>query len=144
MKGWLLDTNVVSEVRKPHADVHVVAWVEKQPLDHLFLSSIVLAEIRFGIELLPIGSARRAELEPWVRGPLRDWFAGRILEVTEEVILTWRRMVQSSRGRGYTPPETDCLLAATAVVNDLRLVTRNVADFTAIGIPVLNPWNPAT
>lgn len=142
MRGWLLDTNVVSEVRKPHADARVVAWVEAQAIDGLFLSSIVLAEIRYGIALLPIGSARRAELEPWVRGPLREWFEGRILEVTEDVILTWRRMVQSARNRGYTPPEPDCLLAATAVVNDLCLVTRNVADFHQVGIPVLNPWNP--
>jgi predicted nucleic acid-binding protein len=143
LNGWLLDTNVLSEVRRPRCDPHVLAWVEAQAPDSLFVSRVALAEIRFGIECLPLSDPRRTELRAWLDGTLRAWFAHRVLDVTEDVIVAWRRLVQAARGRGTTPPEPDGLIAATAAVHDLRVVTRNIADFAAIGVPLLNPWEAA-
>ena len=96
MNGWLLDTNVVSELRKTRPAPRVKAWSDAQPPDSLFLSTVTLAEIRYGIECQS-DPAFRQELESWLDGGLRPWFAQRILPVDEDVILEWRRMV--ARGR---------------------------------------------
>ena len=92
MNGWLLDTNVVSELRKARPNRRVKAWSDAQVADSFFLSSVTLAEIRFGIER-QTNPTLREELETWLAHGLRPWFAGRILPVDEEVILEWRRMV---------------------------------------------------
>ena len=140
MNGWLLDTNVVSELRKTRPDPRVKAWSDARTPDHLFLSTVTLAEIRYGIECQP-DPVFRAELEGWLDGGLRPWFAQRILPVDEDVILEWRRMVAQGRKKAITFSQPDLFIAATAQVHALTVCTRNENDFRAADVPVLNPWS---
>lgn len=139
MNGWLLDTNVVSELRKTNPDRRVKAWSDAQPPFTLFLSTVTLAEIRYGIESHP-DHRFRAELVTWLDQVLRRWFAGRILAVDEEVILEWRRMVAHGRKRGITFSQPDLFIAATARVHGLTVCTRDEGDFRRAEVDVLNPW----
>jgi predicted nucleic acid-binding protein len=139
VSGWLLDTNVISELRKPRCHRAVRTWSDGQDPELLYLSRITIAEIRFGIEQR--GSGRlRDELEAWLDDELRPWFGQRILEVDEDVILEWRRMVQRGKAMGQTFSQPDLFIAATAAVIGLVVATRNVADFALAGVPVFNPW----
>ena len=140
MNGWLLDTNVVSELRKTRPATRVKAWSDAQPPDSLFLSTVTLAEIRYGIECQS-DPAFRQELESWLDGGLRPWFARRILPVDEDVILEWRRMVARGRKQSITFSQPDLFIAATAQVHALTVCTRNENDFRAANVPVLNPWS---
>ena len=137
--GWLLDTNVVSELRKKQPDNHVKAWSDVQAADSLFLSSVTLAEIRYGIER-QTDLKFRNELAVWLEHRLRPWFAGRILPVDEEVILEWRRMVARGREHSITFSQPDLFIAATAQVHSLVVCTRNEDDFRQTRVPVFNPW----
>jgi predicted nucleic acid-binding protein len=139
VRGWLVDTNVISELRKPRCHDAVRTWSEAQAPELLHLSRITIAEIRFGIEQHPSGNFRE-RLATWLDEELRPWFAERILEVDEEVILEWRRMVQRGKALRHTFSQPDLFIAATAAVSGLSVVTRNVADFALAGVPVLNPW----
>ncbi len=140
MKGWLLDTNVISELRKPRCDAHVKSWSERHTPNSFFLSTVTLAEIRFDIEELTGQDNFRAELENWLNGTLRSWFANRILEVDEQVILTWRRMIKLGRSQNHIFSQPDLFIAATAAVDYLCVVTRNLDDVLAAKVSVLNPW----
>ena len=140
MSGWLLDTNVVSELRKTRPDHQVKAWSDGQVPESLFLSTVTLAEIRYGIECQP-DAAFRQELETWLDEGLRPWFARRILPVDEDVILEWRRMVARGRKQSITSSQPDLFLAATAHVHALTVCTRNESDFRQAGVAVLNPWS---
>ena len=140
MNGWLLDTNVVSELRKKRPDRRVKAWSDVQVADSLFLSSVTLAEIRYGIEKQPDPKFRK-ELATWLDHRLRPWFAGRILPVDEEVILEWRRMVARGREQSITFSQPDLFIAATAQVHSLTVCTRNEGDFLRAAVPVVNPWS---
>lgn len=139
MTGWLLDTNVVSELRKPRCDERVRAWSESQPPESFHLSRVTLAEIRFGIEQT-VDARFRAELSSWLERTLRPWFGTRILDIDEEVILEWRRMVERGRARRRTFSQPDLFIAATAVVHDLTVATRNTADFAHAGARIVDPW----
>lgn len=140
MNGWLLDTNVVSELRKARPDRRVKAWSDAQAADSFFLSSVTLAEIRFGIEC-QADSVFREELEVWLAHRLRPWFGGRILPLDEEVILEWRRMVERGRARKITFSQPDLFIAATAQVHALTVCTRNERDFRGTDVQVFNPWS---
>ena len=140
MNGWLLDTNVVSELRKKRPDRRVKAWSDVQTADSLFLSSVTLAEIRYGIEKQPDPEFRK-ELATWLDHRLRPWFAGRILPVDEEVILEWRRMVARGRKQSITFSQPDLFIAATAHIHSLTVCTRNEGDFLRAAVPVFNPWS---
>ena len=98
MKGWLLDTNVLSELRRPRPEPEVVAFVSEQPLDTLFISVATLAEIRFGIEKLDDG-ARRQQILSWLDREMRPLFDGRVLPLSEEVMLRWRLILEDGRRR---------------------------------------------
>ena len=139
MSGWLIDTNVISELRKPKCDLAVKAWAEAQPPERLNLSRVTIAEIRFGIERIA-HPAFHAELVAWLDDKLRPWFAERILDIDEEVLLTWRRMVERGRAANHTFSQPDLFIAATAAVHGLCVVTRNVDDFIRAEVPVFNPW----
>jgi len=139
LRGYLLDTNVISELRKPSCNAAVKAWSDGQPAEVLFLSTVTLAEIRYGIEQQTDPAFRRVLVE-WIDTWLRPWFSGRILEINEEVILTWRRMVAHGKSRGITFSQPDLFIAAIAGVHDLCVVSRNVRDFEETGVELFNPW----
>jgi len=137
--GWLLDTNVVSEIRKPRAERRVLEFIERQPLDELFISSVSLAELRFGIESLD-DAHKRAELMEWLSGRIRPMFAGRVLEVDEEIFLRWRLMLAAGRRTGHTFSQPDLIIAAVAAHYGHTVVTRDTSHFERAGVAVLNPW----
>ena len=139
MTGFLLDTNVLSEfARARSADQHVDRWLKATPEDILFASVLTSAEIRRGIELLPVGK-RRKQLEEW-QNELLISFAARLLPVTKTVGDRWAVLSAQAQRRGTPLATVDGLIAATALEHDLTVVTRNVRDFAGFGVPVLNPW----
>jgi hypothetical protein len=133
---FLLDTNVVSELRRgPRANARVVAWFDEQAPEELFLSVITVGEIREGIERLR-GRDRRqaAQLDRWVAG-LLQYYEARVVYVDGPVAEEWGRL----RAR-FRAPVVDALVAATARVHDLTVATRNTRDFERLRVPVVNPW----
>jgi toxin FitB len=138
--GWLLDTNVLSELRRPRPEPKVVAFVAKQPLDSLHISSVSLAEIRFGIELIADAN-RRAELNTWLTQKVRPMFDQRVLQVTEDVMLRWRLLVEEGRSARHTFSQPDLIIAATGLEHGLTLVSQDVGDYQKARVPVLNPWD---
>ncbi len=140
VRGWLVDTNVVSEIRKgPRADRRVMAWADRVPRVALYLSRLTVAEIRFGIGRVS-DPGFRAELDAWLRDGLLPWFADRVLEVDEAVLIRWRDLTFEGKRDNYTYAQPDALLAATAMVHDLGVATRNEDDFARAGVRLLNPW----
>lgn len=139
MTGWLLDTNVLSELRRPKPEARVIAFVEAQPLESLHVSSVTFAEIRFGIELVP-DAARRAELHDWLVHKMRPMFEQRVLDITEDVMFKWRLLVEEGRKSGHTFSQPDLIIAATAQHHGLTVVSRDTADYAKARVSVLNPW----
>lgn len=137
--SYLIDTNIISEVRKAgRCDAHVSAWYASIADEDLFLSTLVLGEIRKGVELArPRDAAKAVALERWLRG-VETAFDGRVLGIDNAVSDQWGRM---SAVRPV--PVIDGLLAATALVNGLTLVTRNDRDVAGLGAMVLNPFKDA-
>jgi predicted nucleic acid-binding protein len=139
VSGWLLDTNVISELRRPRPDGRVRQFVASQRLEDLFISTVTFAEIRFGIEA--VGDAvRRAELNDWLVHKVRPMFDQRVLEVSEDVMFKWRLLVEEGRKVGHTFSQPDLFIAATALQHGLVVVTRDTADYRLTRVPTLNPW----
>jgi toxin FitB len=135
---YLLDTNIVSELRKRRPDPRVTGWFDAAPEAELYLSCLTIGEIRRGIERLRRKDEVQARaIERWLAG-LRHFFERRIVPIDIEITERWGRI-----GAGATLPTIDGLLAATALTRDWTIVTRNVADFTPSGARVLNPWEDA-
>jgi toxin FitB len=111
--AWLLDTNILSELRRLKPEPKVLAFVAAHPLDELYISAVTLAELRFGIELLSEDSVRRDELNRWLARTIRPMFDKRVLPVTEDIMLRWRLMVEEGRKVGYTYSQPDLIIAAT-------------------------------
>lgn len=139
MSGWLLDTNVLSELRKPHCNSNVRTWIEERRATELFVSSVTFAEIRFGISRIN-DPQRTHELNHWLDSELRPWFRERVLEIDEAAILRWREMVEAGRKRGHTYSQPDLFIAASADSRGLCVATRNTGDFEDTGVAVVNPW----
>ncbi len=137
--AWLLDTNVLSELRRPRPDQKVVAFVAGCPLDQLYVSAVTLAEIRFGIELVS-ESNRRADLNEWLTRKVRPMFGERVLQITEDIMLKWRLLVEEGRKAGHTFSQPDLIIAATALHHGLTVVTRDRSDYDKARVPVFNPW----
>lgn len=140
MTGWLLDTNILSELRRPRSEPRVVAFVRAQPLDSLYISAVTLAEIRFGIELVA-DINRRAELNDWLTHKVRPMFEQRVLPVTEDIMLKWRLLVEEGRKAGHTFSQPDLMIAATALEHGLTIVSRDTTDYEKARVPVHNPWS---
>jgi predicted nucleic acid-binding protein len=140
VRGWLLDTNVLSELRKPRPDIKVKAFIEQQSGELLFVTEITLGEIRYGIEQLA-DPHRRSDLLLWLDRTLRPLFPGRVLAVTEDVFVRWKTMVVEGRRRGHTFGQPDLFIAAIAALEDLVVVSRDTTDFVAAGVAVFNPWD---
>ena len=139
MTGWLLDTNILSELRRPKPERKVLAFVAAQPLELLYISTVTLAEIRFGIELLP-DVARRSELNDWLAHKVRPMFQQRILAITEDIMFKWRLMVEEGRKAGHTFSQPDLIIAATGQHHGLTIVSRDTADYVKAQVTVFNPW----
>lgn len=101
---------------------------------------VTIAEIRYGIERLSATDSSRRRLEAWLTNELRLWFSDRLLDVNEDVLVIWRRLVERGKSTGHTFPQPDLFIAATAILHHLCVVTRNAGDFLQTGAPLLNPW----
>jgi toxin FitB len=139
--GWLLDTNILSELRRPRPEPRVVNFVSQCPLEQLYISAVTLAEIRYGIEVVE-DISRRTELQDWLTEKVRPMFDQRVLQITEDVMVIWRLLVQKGRKTGHVFPQPDLIIAATALHHGLTVVTRNENDYQKVEVPVFNPWNP--
>jgi toxin FitB len=139
VNGWLLDTNVLSELRRPRPELSVVQFVSGKPLDLLYVSAVTFAEIRFGIELVK-DAGRRMELNDWLTLELRPMFEDRVLEITEEIMLKWRLLVEEGRKSGHTFAQPDLLIAATALHHGLTVVSRDTDEYELARVAVVNPW----
>lgn len=136
----MIDTNVVSELRRARPSPKVRAFVANQPGDLLFTSDMTFAEIRFGIERIA-DPVRRADLVFWLDRTLRPLFAGRVLPLNEDALLRWRLMLESGRKSGHTFSEPDLLIAALAALANTIVVSRDIREFVAAGVPVFDPWD---
>lgn len=137
--SYLLDTNVISEATKKYPDARLQDWLAAQPNESLFLSVITIGEIRHGLLLLDDGKKRRALLR-WLGGKIKSLFAGRILPVDIAVMERWAQLQAASGKTGRRLPVMDSLIAATALTHNLTLATRNIADFKAARVALLDPW----
>jgi predicted nucleic acid-binding protein len=137
--SFLLDTNVVSEWTKPRPNAGLVEWLAQVDESEVFLSVVTFAELRRGIERLAV-SARRRRLDEWLRTELPPRFEARIIGVDGAIADEWGRLVARGETRGRTIHAMDALIAATAQVHGLTLVTRNTDDFEASVKLLLNPW----
>lgn len=134
--SYLIDTNVLSELRRKVPNPGVVEWFSRRPATTLHVSVLTLGEIRKGIE--GIGDeARRQAMVDWLETDLRAFFTGRILPIDSAVADRWGRLVAAA---GRPLPAIDSLLAATALTNDLVLVSRNIKDFAGLPVQLFNPW----
>lgn len=117
----------------------VRAFVGAQPSAVLFVSSVTFAEIRYGIERLR-DADRRADLLRWLDVDLRSQFEGRVVAISEAVLVSWRGLMQVGREHGHTFAQPDALIAACAAVEQLVVASRDTSEFVAAGIPVFDPW----
>jgi|SRR5205807_242853 len=138
--AWLLDTNVLSELRKPKPEPRVTAFVSSLPLEQIYISSVTLAEIRFGIERAN-DLTRRTALNDWLTKEIRPMFDQRVLQVTEDILLRWRLLVEEGRKAGHTFSQPDLLIAATAIHYALTVVTRDRSDYDKARVSIINPWD---
>jgi predicted nucleic acid-binding protein len=137
MSGYLLDTNVLSELLRPRPEPHVIEWMEATDEAMLHLSVLTLGEIRRGLAAL-VQAKRRTRLEAWLEVDLRARFAGRIVPINAEIADRWGLIAAGARRKGKVLSVIDGLLAATALHHNLTVVSRNAADFP--NAQVLNPW----
>lgn len=135
--SYLLDTNVLSELRRKTPNAGVVEWFSRRPASTLYLSVLTLGELRKGIEVLA-DTQRRMTLTDWLEADLPSFFTGRILAVDAQVADRWGKLIAAA---GRPLPAIDSLLGATAAQHGLSMVTRNERDFTALGLDVINPWS---
>lgn len=139
-RGFLLDTNVISELVRDSPDAAVTAWLAKRLPDSLFLSVITLGELVHGVARLAAG-ARRDRLEQWVQVDLRQQFAGRVLEFGEAQAIAWGQLMAATATQGRPRGAIDLQIAATAHLAELTLVTRNTRDFEDLELSLFNPWS---
>jgi len=139
----LLDTNLVSEPWKPRPDPHVVAWIDAQAVETLFLSAITVAELRFGIAAMPEGK-RRKVLHERLEGDLLAIFAGRILPFDLEASRAYADLMSKAKIEGRPITMADGTIAAIAASRGLSVASRDVAPFQSAGVPIINPWAALT
>ena len=139
MSGFLLDTNVLSELIKPSPEPKVTSWLEGMDEDLLYLSVLTIGEIRNGVATLPQAN-RRVTIEAWLEKDLHHRFVNRILPVTVEIADRWGMIAGQAQLKKILVPVVDGLLAATALHHNLTLVTRNVKDLAPTGVNLFYPW----
>jgi predicted nucleic acid-binding protein len=134
--GYLIDTNVISELRRREPEPRVVEWFEQRPAAQLYLSVLTLGEIRRGVERLAEGERQQA-LRTWLEQELPAFFSGRLLPIDEAIAQRWGHLMAQM---GRPLPAIDSLLAATAMEHNLVLVTRNLKDVAGLPVALANPW----
>jgi predicted nucleic acid-binding protein len=135
--SYLIDTNILSELRRKQPDARVVSWMQARPRPALFLSVLTLGEIRKGIERIEDG-VHKQSLADWLEVELPHYFVGRLIDIDPHIADRWGRLMARA---GRPLPTIDGLLAATALQHDLTLVTRNTKDFTGLDVRLINPWD---
>jgi toxin FitB len=135
----MLDTCVISELVSKQPNLQVVEFIDALDPDEVYLSVITIGEIIKGIEKLP-DSRRKTELRDWLQNDLLKRFHGKILALDTDVIVEWGMLTARAEIAGKAMPAVDSLIAATVLACKLTLVTRNVSDFEAAGIEIVNPW----
>ena len=136
---FLLDTCVISELASRHPNAQVISWLKRQNPESLYLSFVTVGEIKKGIAKRG-GDARAIALEKWLQTEILGSFADRILPVEKNVSLEWGRICGDAERVGRKRPVVDALIAATALVHGMKLVTRNVDDMAGMGVPIFNPF----
>ena len=139
MTRWLIDTNVVSELRRPRPARSVVDFFSEQNAANLFISAVTLSELRYGTTCVT-DVGKRVALQTWIDDFVRPTFESRVLQIDEDVMLVWRLMLADGRKANYTFPQPDLILAATAKHNGMTVVSRDEDVFARAGVPVLDPW----
>lgn len=140
---WLLDTNVVSEGPRTRPNPQVIDWIAAQPSRDLVISAITLAELRVGARAV-VHAARRAAVTQWIETEVLGLLGDEPIPVSVEILVDWLKLSRGLRAGGKPRDPADMLLAATARVHNLTLVTRNVRDFADTGIVVYDPWHDRT
>ena len=140
--NYLLDTCAVSELIRAEPDRAFLEWLDSCDEQRLAVSVLTFGEIEKGIAKLP-DSDRRDSLREWLHHDLVERFSGRVLGVTPDIAFAWGRLLGEAETRGAKLPVIDALIAATAIVHECAVVTRNQTDLERCGAPVLNPWGPA-
>jgi len=135
----VLDTNVISEPVKPFAAPVVVAWLDRQPKQTLYLCAPVLMEVLLGITLLPDGK-RNSGMATVVQAMLANYFSDRFLAFEREAAVVYASLASRASARGYSISVADCQIAAIAAVHGFAVATRDTAPFQAAGVAVINPW----
>jgi predicted nucleic acid-binding protein len=136
----LLDTNVISEPWKPVPDEAVIAWLDAQAVETLFISAITIAELRFGIAAMPSGR-RQTILRDRLEGEVLPHFSGRILSFDLTTSQFYSELMARARASGKAIGTADGYIAATAAANGLTISTRDTGPFEAAGVKVINPWS---
>lgn len=136
---WIVDTNIISETRKPKPNRNVVEWISATPTEQLFTTDVTIAEILYGIEMQP-DFVKAKSLAIWLEANVRPLFGGRILAIDEIILLRWRIISGKLQVAREPTPPGDLLIAAIAIENSCCVATRDVAPFVSCGIPTLNPF----
>lgn len=140
---WLLDTNVISETAKRRPNDRVMEWMNARTPDELGVSDITVAELHAGALTLS-NTARRNQLLDWIDATVSSWLAERCLPLSVPILTEWLTLARRLAAKGLTRQAPDLLIAATARVHDLTIVTRNIRDFADTGIIVYDPWTGKT
>jgi len=143
MSGFLLDTNVFSEMIQPAPNTQVTGWLDSVDESLLYLSVLTLGEIRKGVTILTSGR-RRLALESWLDSELQMRFTGRVLPIDSGVADRWGQLAGEAQTRGVALAVIDGLLVATALQHNLTLVSRNVRGFALPELTPFNPWEGTT
>jgi toxin FitB len=135
----LLDTNLISEPLRPDPEPRVVAWIDAQPLETLFLSAISAAELRAGVALLPAGK-RRSNLQDSLEQKILPLFTGRTLPFDLACTSAYARLLAKAQKTGQAIATADAFIAAIAITHDYAVATRDTSPFKAAGAEVIDPW----
>ncbi len=141
MTGWLLDTNVLSELRRPRPDRKVLAFIAAQPIERLYVSAVTFAEIRFGIERLE-DSAHRQRLLLSADRLQSETFFNRILPFDTAAALVYGRITAQRQARGRPIGIIDCMIASIAIAHGAAVASRDSYGFADLGLTIINPFNP--
>jgi len=137
--AWLLDTNILSELRRHRPEPKVLSFIETLPLDQVYVSVATMAELRYGVELVT-DAPRRADLNDWLTNVIRPMFDDRVIPITEDIMVKWRLLVEEGRRTGHTFSQPDLIIAASAAHHGMTVVTRDRSQFDKAGVSVINPW----